>query len=102
MIKKTVRFFIRFTITFGVIGVVALVLARLITALHAQPRTYAVPEAPTMPVAIVFGAGLWRDGSPTPVLRDRVATAAQLYFSGKVEKLLMSGTNLVVEYNEPE
>jgi SanA protein len=44
---------------------------------------------------------LWRDGSPTPVLRDRVATAAELYFSGKVEKILMSGDNRVVEYNEP-
>ena len=44
---------------------------------------------------------MWRDGSPTPVLRDRVATAAELYLSGKVEKLLMSGDNRVVEYNEP-
>ena len=101
MIKKTVRFFIRFTITFGVIGMVALVLARLITALHAQPRTYTVTEAPTMPVAIVFGAGLWRDGSPTPVLRDRVATAAELYLAGKVQKLLMSGDNTTLNYNEP-
>jgi SanA protein len=30
-----------------------------------------------------------------------VATAAQLYFSGKVEKLLMSGDNRFVYYNEP-
>ena len=52
-------------------------------------------------VAVVFGAGLWRDGSPTPVLRDRVATAAKLYKSGKVEKLLMSGDNRTIEYNEP-
>ena len=29
-------------------------------------------------------------------------TAAQLYFSGKVEKLLMSGDNRFVDYNEPE
>ncbi len=56
---------------------------------------------PRTPVAIVFGAGLWRDGSPTPVLRDRVATAAELYFSGKVQKILMSGDNRFVEYNEP-
>ena len=42
-----------------------------------------------------------RDGSPTPVLRDRVATAAQLYFAGKVEKLLMSGDNSSIYYNEP-
>jgi vancomycin permeability regulator SanA len=49
----------------------------------------------------VFGAGLWRDGSPTPVLRDRVATAADLYFAGKVEKILMTGDNRFENYNEP-
>ena len=45
---------------------------------------------------------MWRDGTPTPVLRDRVETAANLYFDGKVEKLLMSGDNRFVDYNEPE
>ncbi|MFN8402591.1 MAG: ElyC/SanA/YdcF family protein [Anaerolineales bacterium] len=50
----------------------------------------------------MFGAGLRRDGTPTAILRDRVETAANLYFSGKVEKLLMSGDNRVADYNEPE
>ncbi len=53
-------------------------------------------------VAVVFGAGLWNDGSPTPVLRDRVATAAALYFDGKAQKLLFSGDNRFINYNEPE
>lgn len=82
-------------------GVITLLVPRLITALYARPRTYSVEEAPEKPVAIVFGAGLWWDGSPSPVLRDRVATAAQLYFAGKVKKLLMSGDNRFVDYNEP-
>lgn len=82
-------------------GSLLLVLARLVTAIFAWPRTYRVESAPAQRVAIVFGAGLWRDGSPTPVLRDRVATAAELYFSGKVQKILMSGDNRFVYYNEP-
>ena len=61
----------------------------------------AIDAVPVRPVAIVFGAGLWRDGTPTPVLRDRVATAADLYLAGKVDKLLMSGDNRVHDYNEP-
>ena len=66
-------------------------------------RVYrSAPASLSAPVAIVFGAGLWRDGTPTPVLRDRVETAANLYFDGKVEKLLMSGDNRFVNYNEPE
>ncbi|MGD8731751.1 MAG: hypothetical protein PVH92_07725, partial [Anaerolineales bacterium] len=38
-----------------------------------------VETAPTRPTAIVFGAGLRRDGRPTAVLADRVSTAAQLF-----------------------
>ena len=76
-------------------------LPRLLTGLYAQPRLHSVEQTAPKPVAIVFGAGLWRDGTPTPVLRDRVATAADLYFAGKVEKLLMSGDNRVQNYNEP-
>ena len=79
----------------------ALVLPRLITGLYARPRTFSIKEAPARSAAIVFGAGLWRDGSPTPVLRDRVAAAAQLYFSGKVVKLIMSGGNPSIYYDEP-
>ena len=54
-------------------------------------RIYSVEEAPTERAAIVFGAGLSRSGRPTAILRDRIETAARLYSSGKVEKLLMSG-----------
>ncbi len=78
-----------------------LTLPRLITAWHSLRLYYTVEDSPSKPVAIVFGAGLWRDGSPTPVLRDRVVTAAELYFAGKVEKLLLSGDNSEIYYNEP-
>jgi len=84
-----------------VVVVITLLIPRLVTAMHAMPRTVTITSAPNERVAIVFGAGLWRDGSPTPVLRDRVTTAARLYFSGKVEKLLMSGDNRFAYYNEP-
>ena len=84
------------------LGAAVLFLPRLITCLFSIPRTYTVEKVPAERVAIVFGAGLWRDGSPTPVLRDRVETAASLYKNGKVEKLLMSGDNRFVDYNEPE
>jgi SanA protein len=83
-------------------GAALILLPRVITALLALTKTYTEAAVPTRRVAIVFGAGLWRDGSPTPILQDRVETGARLYFAGKVEKLLMSGDNSLVEYNEPE
>jgi vancomycin permeability regulator SanA len=73
---------------------------RTITRLYAASRLHDPENAPLAGVAIVFGAGLYRDGSPTPVLRDRVATAVDLYNLGKVEKLLMSG-NVSRGHNEP-
>lgn len=82
-------------------GLLLIVVARLFTEAYARPRTFSIESAPAAPVAIVFGAGLQRDGTPTPVLRDRVRTAADLYFAGKVEKLLMSGDNRFIDYNEP-
>jgi len=75
--------------------------ARIFVELYALPRIVNAPQNGDFRVAIVFGAGLSRDGGPSPVLRDRVATAAGLYFSGKVEKLLMSGDNRYIYYNEP-
>jgi len=74
---------------------------KLVTLLFARSRTYSISEVPPSRVAIVFGAGIYRDGTPTPVLRDRITVAADLYFSGKVKKLLMSGDNRFLDYNEP-
>ncbi|MCD6520330.1 MAG: YdcF family protein [Anaerolineae bacterium] len=65
-------------------------------------RIYTVETAPPRRVAIVFGAGVWPDGRLSDILADRVYTAAQLYQRGKVEKLLMTGDNRFIYYNEPQ
>jgi SanA protein len=99
--SKFLRVFVRMG-AYLILGV-ALILGIpwIIINLYASPRIYPASQAPARRVAIVFGAGLQWDGTPSPVLRDRVATAADLYFSGKVEKILMSGDNSFVDYNEP-
>jgi len=83
-------------------SVLVLSIPRLITGLYAANRIYEAGDSPHKRVAIVFGAGLRRDGTPTAILRDRVETAVDLYSSGKVEKILMSGDNRFADYNEPE
>jgi SanA protein len=101
VLRKAFIFIIRFIKYTILVGAAVLILPRLITALYAIPRSFSTQSAPSAPVAIVFGAGLWRDGTPTTVLRDRIATASELYFSGKVQKILMSGDNRYLDYNEP-
>ncbi len=58
------------------------------------------PQPPDGGVAVIFGAGLRRDGRPTRVLADRVATAAALYRQGVVSELVLSGT-VRSGYDEP-
>jgi vancomycin permeability regulator SanA len=102
MLRKALGMIFKIVFTLVLIGAAAIMLPRVLTALYALPRTYSVEAAPSRSVAVVFGAGLWRDGSPTPVLRDRVQTAAELYSAGKVQKLLMSGDNSTPFHNEPQ
>jgi len=102
MLKKVFTILLKFSSVAAALALLVTLLPRLITALHSTSRIESIEEASQKRVAIVFGAGLTRDGRPTRVLRDRVETAVKLYFSGKVEKLLMSGDNSFVTYNEPQ
>ena len=102
MWKSFLKWTWRIIRTLSLLGLLVFFLPRIITSIYAAFRTFSVEDVQPERVGIVFGAGLRRDGGPTAILRDRVDTAAQLYFNGKVEKLLMSGDNRVVDYNEPE
>jgi len=102
MNKRTRLFIKKIVVTLASIGILGLFLPRLFTAIYAWNKIYAAESVPHDRAAIVFGAGIRRDGTPTAILRDRVETGASLYFSGKVEKLLMSGDNSIAQHNEPE
>jgi SanA protein len=64
-------------------------------------RVYdSLSDVPPRPTAIVLGAGLRPDGSITPILAERVATATDLYHAGTVQTLLLSGARRP-GYDEP-
>jgi vancomycin permeability regulator SanA len=90
-------------VLFGV-GVLTLFAYKLLVEADARTLMYKVgdPALPHNHVALVFGAGLRPDGGPSPILDDRVTAAADLYKAGKVDKLLMTGDNGQVDYNEVE
>lgn len=75
---------------------------RFLTIIYSKPKIFHSDTAPSHKIAIVFGAGLRGDGTPTAVLKDRVFTAADLYLSGKTKKILLSGANDNRNYNEPK
>lgn len=53
-------------------------------------------------VALVFGAGIGKNGSPSDALYDRLTIASQLYKAGKVSHIFVSGDNSTKDYNEPD
>lgn len=67
----------------------------------AASHEYTVADAPVAPVALVLGAGLRADGTPSPALQVRLDDAAALYRSGKIRALLVSGDNGTVTHDEP-
>lgn len=101
MVKKIFNMILRLCIWVLILAILVFGVPRLITAVTSRGKVFQPTEVPQSRAAVVFGAGLLHDGTPSPVLKDRVATAVGLYQAGKVEKILMSGDNRFVDYNEP-
>jgi SanA protein len=78
------------------------VLVRAYSAGRASSQIYTLDTVADYPVAIIFGAWVKPDGLPSDMLADRVNMGAQLYQSGKVKALLLTGDNHITTYNEPE
>jgi SanA protein len=51
-------------------------------------------------VVIVLGAGVSTSGELSPVFKERIDTALMVYQAGLVEKVLVSGDNSSLRYNE--
>lgn len=51
---------------------------------------------------MVLGASVHPDGTPSPMLQDRLETGIELYKRGVAPKLLLTGDNGQIEYNEVE
>ncbi|MGW7170050.1 SanA/YdcF family protein [Streptomyces sp. NPDC054884] len=68
----------------------------------ADDRLRRAADVPRTEVAVVFGAGLMRNGEPSIFLANRLDAAAKLYRQGRVEVVLVTGDNGTEHYNEPQ
>lgn len=86
---------------FSIIAIgVCFVLVTDLIVLRFQSSIVPIGEVDPAPVAIVLGAKVKADGQPSDILRDRLLTAIDLYRAGSVEKILVSGDDGQVEYDE--
>lgn len=82
---------------------IVLVIGGISIAIHIDTAPFIYQDLTAVPhteAALVLGAAVTKGGALSPVLRDRANAAAQLYGAGKVDKILVSGSNSSVEYNE--
>jgi vancomycin permeability regulator SanA len=86
----------------GVAGVSLLAGSIGYVRLTAAGHLYSENDVPPTPVALVLGARVFPDGTPSPFLAARLDLAHRLYAAGKVRVIVVSGDNMAVEYNEPE
>lgn len=64
-----------------------------------EPASEPVQYSPAT-TAILLGASVYSSGQLSPLLEERAETALELYRSGKVRKILVTGDNSTPMYNE--
>jgi SanA protein len=72
--------------------------------LNGRMRVVSAEEAagprPRAEAILVLGAAVWRGGTPSHMLADRLETALELYRAGAGAKLLLSGDHGRADYDE--
>ena len=62
-----------------------------------------VKNIPTCKTALVLGTSkTLQNGNPNPYFTKRIHAATELYKSGKIQAIIVSGDNSIKGYNEPE
>jgi vancomycin permeability regulator SanA len=69
--------------------------------LTAAGHLFGEADVPAAPVALVLGAAVFPDGTPSPFLAARLDLAYRLYQAEKVQVVLVSGDGAAPEHNEP-
>lgn len=62
---------------------------------------FPMADVPTRAVAVVFGAAVHSDHTPSQYLAARLDVARELWAAGKVRVILVSGDNRAKNYDEP-
>jgi vancomycin permeability regulator SanA len=85
----------------AVLGLAAVAGGEIWVRSAAAGRVYAESDVPAAPVALVLGAEVYSDGSPSAFLAARLDIAKRLLDDGKVKAILLSGDHSRWAYDEP-
>jgi vancomycin permeability regulator SanA len=79
----------------------AVLAADVVVGEASRPRIFDPSTVPATDTALVFGAGVEPDGSPSAMLGDRLDLAVQLYRARKVRRLLLSADDRAGDRETP-
>jgi vancomycin permeability regulator SanA len=100
--RRWLRRLLRLGLLAGVLVAVLVVGSVLYVDHGARGHVYGLDDVPAAPVVLVLGAQVYEPGDrPSPFLAARLELARQLYASGRVKAILVSGDNSRPDYNEP-
>jgi vancomycin permeability regulator SanA len=99
--KRRLRRLLKFAALAAVVTVIATVASVMWVRAGARGHVYDETSVPEAPVALVLGAQVYADGSPSPFLAARLAIAQRLLHAGKVKAILVSGDHAEWTYDEP-
>jgi vancomycin permeability regulator SanA len=83
------------------LGASAVIGSVLLIRRTAAGHIYSLAEVPPAPIALVLGAQVYPDGTPSDFLAARLDLARQLFDTGKAKAILVSGDRMAKEYDEP-
>ena len=59
-----------------------------------------IDEVPETDAVLVLGAAVYSNGTPSPILRDRLEYSYHIYKANKAKKIIVSGDHGTIYYNE--
>jgi SanA protein len=93
-------YFIRASFAVSVAALLCVGIALFVQYRYASRIRYTTAGLSRAPVAIVLGASVKNDGTPSDALRDRVDAGADLFRRGIVDSILMTGDDGQFAVNE--
>jgi vancomycin permeability regulator SanA len=87
--------------TAAVLGLLSVAGGEIWVRTAAHGRVFSEADIPDAPVALVLGAEVYADGSPSAFLAARLDIAKRLLEADKVKVILLSGDNSRYSYDEP-
>lgn len=88
--------------TCGTLAIAAVTLSSAFVRSKSAGHIFAASDVPPAPVALVLGAQVYPDGTPSPFLAARLEMTRRLFEAGTVTMIIVSGAHDAKEYNEPE